>query len=254
MRISGDPGGRAAAEIERSRLMSTDISRSASNSMGRRTTGRPLNIGPSTTRICVSMIMPSPAVRLGIPVMSTPIATRRWRRRRYRPEVISASSVNEDSGIDPLRFCRLGSCWSKVCGHQWSLPKCDITPRRCLRQRVIAKSCIGCSWRAGPHHGASQTRAMLTCRVKPQDTNGEIAGATSVPGPVLVCMREVMAKGALYFSAVWVKGFAQFRATITKPGNFMITVGPYGPAWPTENGFRFLPAEPSVAWLIRERG
>jgi hypothetical protein len=41
---------------------------------------------------------------------------------------------------------------------------------------------------------------------------------------------------------------------ITKPENFMITVGPYGPAWPTQNGLRCLPAELSVTWLIRERG
>jgi hypothetical protein len=35
-----------------------------------------------------------------------------------------------------------------------------------------------------------------------QDTNGKITEATSVPGPVLACMGEVIAKGALYYGAV----------------------------------------------------
>jgi hypothetical protein len=37
---------------------------------------------------------------------------------------------------------------------------------------------------------------------KQQDTNGQITEATSVPGPVLACMGEVIAKGALYYGAV----------------------------------------------------
>jgi hypothetical protein len=43
---------------------------------------------------------------------------------------------------------------------------------------------------------------MLACRAKQQDTYGKITEATSVPGPVLACMGEVIAKGALYYGAV----------------------------------------------------
>jgi hypothetical protein len=208
------------AEIERSRLMSTGVSRSTSDSMGGRTSGRPLNIGPSTTCICVSMIMLSPAVRLGIPVMSTPIAAWALAAETLPSGVICASSVNEDSGINPLRFSPSGKLPVKSLRAPAKPAKCDIMPRRCLRPRVIAKSCIGCSGRVGPHRGAPQTRAMSASRVKDQETNGEIAGATSVPGPVLVCirtsvprlalacMREVMAKER-YTSALFVKGFCR---------------------------------------------
>jgi hypothetical protein len=57
---------------------------------------------------------------------------------------------------------------------------------------------------------------MLACRAKQLDANGKIAEATSMPWAALVCMGEVMAKGALYYSAVSQKDSAEFRAMITK--------------------------------------
>jgi len=56
-----------------------------------------------------------------------------------------------------------------------------------------------------------------------------------MPGPVLAYTREVIAKGALYYSAVSQKDSAEFRATITRREGFMIIVGPSMAASPTDS-------------------
>lgn len=69
-----------------------------------------------------------------------------------------------------------------------------------------------------------QTRAMLACRAKPQGANGKFPEATLMSGPVLACMREVIAIKKRVLRAVS-KRILRVRATITKPGNLMITAG-----------------------------
>src|SRR5215469_9789698 len=96
------------------------------------------------------MIMPrAGAIRLGIPVASTPIVARALAAGTLPSGVIAASSVNEDSGIDPLRFVPSGELLVKSLRTLVKPTKCDITPRRCLRWRVIAKACMGGLWRTG---------------------------------------------------------------------------------------------------------
>jgi hypothetical protein len=90
--------------------MLTVISRSTSNSANGRASGRTLDIGSPPARMFVSIVMPhagdGPAMQPGIPVtlmsLAGPAGTRA--ARMLPAGGIAASSVNEDSGTDLLRF------------------------------------------------------------------------------------------------------------------------------------------------------